>query len=149
MRRLVPAMCSMGFALFLSVSARADSVNYNVSFYSTEYSQSAGSGTFTVDTSTGDITALDFNLDVEYTLADENFTATYLSGVLYYDGTSGGVEEIVINNGEYSEGDGDDVGTVTVTPALSATPEPSSLALLGTGVLGGTGVLRRRFVAAR
>jgi len=39
------------------------------------------------------------------------------------------------------------VGATTLTPPPPPTPEPSSLILLGTGVLGAAGMLRRRFVA--
>lgn len=35
---------------------------------------------------------------------------------------------------------------VAVQPVVAATPEPSSIALLGTGLLGVAGVLRKRFV---
>ena len=39
-------------------------------------------------------------------------------------------------------------GTIIASPAIAATPEPSSLALLGTGVLGVAGVIKRRFAIA-
>ena len=41
----------------------------------------------------------------------------------------------------------DILGTFTVTPAVSATPEPNSLLLLGTGLLGAIGALRRKITA--
>lgn len=45
---------------------------------------------------------------------------------------------------------GEETATFTLTPTQdppAATPEPGSLALLGTSILGGAGVLRRRFRA--
>lgn len=41
---------------------------------------------------------------------------------------------------------GTETATFTLTPTPAATPEPGSLALLGTSILGGAGILRRRFV---
>ena len=41
--------------------------------------------------------------------------------------------------------DGSNNGTVTVTEVAS-TPEPSSLVLLGTGILGAASVFRKRYI---
>jgi hypothetical protein len=56
--------------------------------------------------------------------------------------TNDGVKAVYDTVGKPANGSNTDVYTESITP--TPTPEPSSLALLGTGVLGAAGVLRRR-----
>ncbi len=81
---------------------------------------------------------------------------SFLSGFVFYGGTAscqsqlgvgpttyGYNEDCFINGGypmEYA-----DSGVVTFTPELATTPEPSSVALLATGLLSVAGLVRKRY----
>jgi hypothetical protein len=56
--------------------------------------------------------------------------------------TDNGVKAVYDTLGKPANGSNTDVYTESITPTL--TPEPSSLALLGTSILGAAGLLRRR-----
>lgn len=82
----------------------------------------------------------DFQVDV-FSSGSDQYTAYLLD--------SDGVMEDIPVTLDVSMVDPDPVFTISFTPAPSpaVTPEPSSLALLGTGILGLAGVVRRRMRA--
>lgn len=139
-----------------SVAAHAATMTYTVVFTPVGPG-SGGSGTFSVDTTTGELTAADFIVaGFEFTLADALGTPTYGSSGLFYDGFTLGAAPTGLATGDTRTTDvpGPDYLLVTGTNdileegSLSITaatvPEPSSFTLLGTGVLGTAGMLRRR-----
>ncbi|MGI4758960.1 MAG: PEP-CTERM sorting domain-containing protein [Janthinobacterium lividum] len=155
-----------------SVAAFASPITYNLTLTASAGSAFGGSGMFTVasaptsagvstfTTSTG-LSNLSFLIDGQtFNLANANSGTNtlvqFVNGTLNditYAGTAGvnpnrfafqstGAYVFYYNNLQSVS-----TGTFTASIApVSVTPEPSSIALLGTGLLGVAGVLRKRFV---
>ncbi len=172
MKNLISILgCVAVFAL-ASSTAKADTV-FNVSGESNAANgQSCGSacafsGTMTIDTTVGTIDGLDISFPglsafttlheeypsgSDYTVVAENSGAAAdllsLSFTTTNSGTLVGFQSGSIESGNVSGLlDATVYYTIlsgTISAAPSPTPEPSSLALLGTGILGFAGILRKR-----
>ncbi|HTH52851.1 MAG TPA: PEP-CTERM sorting domain-containing protein [Edaphobacter sp.] len=163
-------------ALVLSVPAisLADTVTYNLTLTPNPGSIYGGSGSITLEgapsaTGISDYTVANGKLDdVIFNIGGQTFTlagATGNSLVRFLDGTLNDItfSETIGNSPYrftfnstanyvfyYNDGQAASYGTFSASPASTpAVPEPGSLALLATGLLGGSGELYRRFRVAR
>ncbi len=159
------------FVLLQAPQAHADSVTYDLTLTPNSGSLYGGTGVLTLATApsanglttyteaTG-LQGLTFTLDNQtFTLAGSTGTplAEFLNGSIYditfadqigsnpyrFDLQTSGVYAFYYDN-ELSESSG--TFTAAAAPNASPVPEPSTLALFGTGVLGLAGAARRKFL---
>lgn len=141
---------------FFSFTASATTLAYDVTFVSS-MNYPNWHGTFTVDSAFGSLLSANFAIvNQTYTAVDatdmfDGTNLTYYDQIFFFSPVPNVNLYYTLNmsGGAYSFGVNSpiDMGTYSValqqaTPA--ATPEPGSLALLGTGVLGVWGASRRR-----
>jgi hypothetical protein len=158
-------------ALFMlaTTSVHASPVTYDLTLTPGAGSTIGGSGSLTIATApassgistytvaAGNLDALSFSIDGQtFSLSGNNALVEFLNGTLYditfaqelnsgtnnrYDLQTSGAYAFYYNN-ELSESAG--TFSASVASAESPVPEPGSLALLATGLLGGAGSLYRR-----
>jgi hypothetical protein len=173
MRRILSVLFLTLGLVAAPAAAHASPVTYNLTLVNVIGNLTGGSGSFTIDDTPDfpadaffqngipghDLTDLLINIGGNtFTLADSDTPASvdFLLGQLVsvnYDGSLGnGFFKITLNSGllgyAYTNLLGQQLSTgVIVATPVAATPEPSSLLLLGTGAIGFVSFARRKFLA--
>jgi PEP-CTERM motif len=158
------------FALAMPLAAHADSVDFNI-VDGTFASGGTFSGSFTLDTSNDLITAFSITINTDgftnlTVTEDNNFGVTWfghanfqggaaalllaispsttspqLCGISPLPGCTAGGQDTFIAYNAGTASDEANGGKI-----VAATPEPSSIAMLGTGILGAASIIRRRIL---
>lgn len=173
--RKILAVLSLALGLVMAPgAAHASPVTYNLTLVNILGNVFAGgNGSFTIDDTPNfpadtfvqggsaghDLTDLSMTIDGNtFTLADSSspasvfFLLNQLSSINYAGSLGSGRFQITLNSGllgyVYTDVNGGDysIGRILATP-VAATPEPSSLLLIGTGALSFASFGLRRFVA--
>jgi len=173
MRNLMKKLVLTAFALVLSAPAVvfADTVTYNLTLTPSAGSLYGGTGSITLEgapsaTGISDYTVANGNLDdVTFNIAGQTFSLIGATGNTLVRFLNGELNDITFaetigmspyrftfhsTSGYafyYNDGQSASYGTFSAALASNppAVPEPGSLALLATGLLGGSGELYRRF----
>lgn len=172
--RFFSVLASAVFALVLSApTLHADTVTYNLTLTPSVGSLYGGTGSFTVEgapsaTGISDYTVASGNLDsLIFNIGGQTFTLANATGNTLVRFLNGELNDITFaetigatpnrftlhsTSGYvfyYNDGQAASYGTFSASPAASPVPEPTSIALLATGLLSGAGALSRRFRTAR